>query len=231
MQRTPADDADEDDTLELTPDMEVEEDEGPEDEPEEGESEGEGVSGDEGEEEGPPAFEDEADEEAKGDSRTIRQMRDRLAEQNRELAELRSRAPQAPAELPPKPTLAELDYDEEAFEQRLDAWKDQKRQLEQAEAERNAQVESATREWQRDLESYTRRRDELALPDFEDAAEAVKTRLTLAQQAVIVKAASDAPAFVYALAHSDTRLAELAKLQDPIKLAAAIARMEGAVKV
>lgn len=229
-QRQPDDE--EDDTLELTPDMVA--DEGPDDESEEG---GEGEEEepdkpDEGDEvEGPPAFEDAAETGEEGDNAVIRRMRERVSELNRENAELRRAQPPPSMELPPKPTLAEVDYDEEEFETRLEAWNKRKRQIEDAETERASIAEQANREWQQDLQGYTRRVSELKLADFDDAAEIVKGSLTLPQQAVIVKAASDAPAFVYALAHSDARLAELAKIHDPIKLAAAIARMEGAVKV
>jgi hypothetical protein len=55
--------------------------------------------------------------------------------------------------------------------------------------------------------------------------------LDMVQQAVIVKAAADPALFLYALGKSEAKRAELAKIQDPIKLAAAVARMEGAVKV
>jgi hypothetical protein len=53
----------------------------------------------------------------------------------------------------------------------------------------------------------------------------------MVQQAVIVKAAADPALFLYALGKSEAKRSELAKIQDPIKLAAAVARMEGAVKV
>jgi hypothetical protein len=53
----------------------------------------------------------------------------------------------------------------------------------------------------------------------------------MVQQAVVVKAAVDPALFLYALGKSEAKRSELAKIQDPIKLAAAVARMEGAVKV
>ena len=237
MARNPPDD-DEDDTLELTPDMEVGE---AEDEPEEGDEdegdgepgEGEGEApGEGGEDEGPaqPGFGD--DEAAEGDSSVIRALRERNKQLAREVSEARAAVPAAPQlELPEKPTLADCDYDEDKFEAALTNYHGALRKIEDAKAEQTRQAEDANRDWQRDMDIFTTRRAALALPDFEDSANAVQAHLSLAQQAVIVKAASDSAAFVYALGRSDARLAELAKIQDPIKLAAAIARMEGGIKV
>ena len=238
-QRKPADD-DEDDTLELTPDMET--DDAPEDEPEDEEGEPEGDEAkegeeppaEEGEEEGPPlvGFEDEADQPAEGDNTVIRALRERNKTLAREVQELRINRPAAPPpELPEKPTLADYDYDEEKFEVALTGWHKTKQRIDDAQTEQERLTQEANREWQRDMETYASKRDALNLPDFEDSAETVKNALSLPQQATIIKAAGDAAAFVYALGRSDARLAELAKIHDPIKLAAAVARMEGGIKV
>jgi hypothetical protein len=144
---------------------------------------------------------------------------------------LRRQAPAPELELGPKPTFESCDYDEEELSRQLDAYKDRERKIIDARAVQNQHAEAAQRDWETDLRSYERQRDELKLPDFETAAEVIKSSLTLAQQAVIVKAASRPAAFVYALAKSDARLNELAKIADPIKFAAAIARMEGGIKV
>lgn len=229
------------DILELTPDMQA--DEPPEDEPGEGEDEDEeedeeAEAGEEeedegeGEEETVIGFEDEAGEgDGKADSSVIRRLRERNKELARENTDLRKAAPAPEVELGPKPTLSDVDYDEDKFEAALDSWKDRKRQIEDGKTARDAEAETAEREWRRDLENYETRAKKLAVPDFAEAAEIIASTLTLAQQAVIVKVAQDAPAFVYGLGHSDARLAELAKIQDPIKLAAAVARMEGGLKV
>ena len=242
-QRATADDDDED-TLELTEDMEVG---GPDDEPPDGDEPGDEDAereaedenadneppppADEGEEETLIGFEDDEGE-AEADTPVIRRMRDRLKELNRENAELRRGDMQRQQEeLGPKPTLADSDYDEDKYETALDEWKDRKAAIENQALAAQAQAHALELDWQRDLATYSQKREALGVRDFESAAEVVKSALTLEQQAVIVKAASDAPAFVYGLSRSDARLAELARIRDPIKLAAAIARMEGGLKV
>jgi hypothetical protein len=69
------------------------------------------------------------------------------------------------------------------------------------------------------------------LDDRDDMIDTATSALDMVQQAVVVKAAADPALFLYALGKSEAKRAELAKIQDPIKLAAAVARMEGAVKV
>jgi hypothetical protein len=232
--REPPSDDDEE-ILELTPDMEVDEAEAEdadgEGEPpaEEGEAEAEG----EGEDEGPPqiGFADE-DEPAEGDSSVLRGLRERNRQLSREMAELRASAPAArQLELPEKPTLADCDYDEDKYEAALTDYHDTARKIDNDRAEQTKLAEAVNREWQRDLEAFNSRKAQLALPDYDDSASAVSSALSLAQQAVIIKAASDSAAFTYALGRSDARMNELAKIQDPIKLAAAVARMEGGIKV
>ena len=235
-QRTPADDGD-DDILELTPDMEVEDD-GPEDESEdepedEGAGEEEGAAGEtDGEDDGPPQIGFGDDEPAEGDNSVIRGLRERNKQLARENQEMRS-AQTAPPQLvlPPEPTLADCDYDEDKFKDAVRAYEHTKLKIEGAQADQRRQAEEANREWQRDIENLNSRRTALALPDYEDSANTVAAVLSLPQQAVIVKAAADSAAFIYALGRSDARLAELAKIQDPIKMAAAVARMEGGIKV
>ena len=159
-------------------------------------------------------------------------MRERLKELNRENQELKKGDTQRQVqELGEKPKLADFDYDEDKYDEALDGWKERKRTIEAQASTREAENQRVEREWQQDMQGYASKRDALGVADFEDAAEIVKSALTLPQQATIIKAAGNPAAFVYGLARSDARLAELSKIHDPIKLAAAIARMEGGLKV
>jgi len=229
----PADD--DDDTLELTEEMEAgdaEADEAEGDADEAPANEDDDAEAEAGEEETVVGFDDEPEAGSPDDTPVIRRLRERNRELNRELSEARkSDTQRQEAEIGPKPTLADHDYDEDKYDEALEAWKDRKRRIEEVTTSREAETQRAEREWQRDMEGYQAKRDALGLSDFEDAAEIVKGALSLPQQATIIKAANNPAAFVYGLARSDARLAEVAKIHDPIKLAAAIARMEGGLKV
>ena len=82
-----------------------------------------------------------------------------------------------------------------------------------------------------DLEAYTARKATIGVPDYEEAEATVVAALSLEQQAVALQAANDPAALVVALSRSPAKLAEIAKIDNPWKLSAAIAKLEGSVKV
>jgi hypothetical protein len=98
----------ENETLELTEEVEQQAPEATEDEPEE-----------QGEEEELLVFGDEPEEIAETDNATIRHLRQKLRDAQKKLAET-NRAPQQdePIEVGEKPTLAACDYDEEKIRHR-----------------------------------------------------------------------------------------------------------------
>lgn len=221
---------DEDDTLELTPEMEADDTDQDAEHQDGDDEDGEG-----GEEETVIGFADEGGDDGEGkpdDNATIRTMRQQLKESKARIRELEQTTPAATKiEVGEKPTLAGCNYDEEAYETAVDEWRDRKTQADNAETQAAEQNRAANEAWQTDVAAYNNRKANLGVTDFAEAEDTVSASLSNVQQAVIVKAADDPAAFIYALSKSGTKLAELAKIQDPIKLAAAIARMEGAVKV
>jgi hypothetical protein len=176
------------------------------------------------------AFEGE-EPEAEPENSTVRQMRQALREKDKRIKELEQSSAPKPIEVGEKPTLASCDYDEDKFAEELEAFKDResaaKRQSE-SQAEQNRRANEA---WQQDLSAFEQKKAALALDDRDDMIDTATSALDMVQQAVVVKAAADPALFLYALGKSEAKRAELAKIQDPIKLAAAVARMEGAVKV
>lgn len=228
----------EDETLDLTEQMEAGDQSDPDGEDDDGDSDGErddpDAGDDDGEQETVISFGDDApadDADRPGDSSTIRSLRKELRDAKRRTAELERSTAKPKTELPPKPTLAGCGFDEEEYETKLDAWKADEAAARAGEAEETKRAEAVQADWNRDVASYEAAKTTLGVEDFTDAEDAVKGTLNLVQQAAIVKSASDPAAFIYALGNSETKLAELAKYQDPIKMAAAVARMEGAIKV
>lgn len=232
-----ADRDDEDDTLDLTEDMEVDAADPDEDEGQRGDEDADGESGaevndEDGEEETVVSFgEDEADADQPNDSSVIKRLRSELRDAKKRAASAERAAAKPKVEVGPKPTLADHGYDEDAYEDALDAWKAKKAEADTATEQAEEGQRRAQEAWQRDLTTYEAKKVSLGVADFDDAEETVKTSLNLVQQAVIVKAARDPAALIYALGKSEAKLAELAKFDDPIKMAAAVALMEGSVKV
>lgn len=198
----------------------------------------EGASEDGDEEETFIGFGDEDEEESsEDDTPTIKRLRERnreqtrlLREREREIADLRQSSAK-PVELGPKPTLESCDWDEEKFEASLDEWKAKKADADTQAEKAGEQTRKVMESYSRDLEAYTARKATIGVPDYEDAESAVVAVLSIEQQTVALQAAKDPAALVVALGRSPERLAELAKIDNPWKLAAEIARMEGAVKV
>jgi hypothetical protein len=216
-------DDDQDDTLDLTEDMEVQDDDQSADDT------ADDQSGDDDQER--VTFEDEADADQPDDNSVVRTMRQQLRDKDKRIRELEKTSAPAKIDIGDKPTMESCGFDEDEFESQLDAWKERKSaadRQEQSQVEQDREINEA---WQQDLSTFEQKKGALAFEDRDDAIDTVAASLDLVQQAVIVKAANNAALFYYALSKSPGKLEELRKIKDPVKMAAAVARMEGAVKV
>lgn len=220
-------DDDEDDTLDLTADDELVPD--PDDEQDDDDEAGN--DGDDREGPATVTFGDEDPDDGQADSGTIRQMRQQLRDARRELAAARKVSAPAPVEIGEKPTLEDCGYDTDKFEQELDQWKERKAAADRLLATREEENRKINEAWQQDLAAFEQKKTRLEFEDRDEAIETAASSFDLVQQAVIVKAANDPALLYYALSKSEAKRAELAKINDPIKMAAAVARIEGAVKV
>lgn len=177
------------------------------------------------------------DEEEKTAPKWVKDLRRQTKEQARRIRELEQEAAAkaAPAvkapELGPKPTLDDCDYDAEAFEQKLDEWKDRKRQIEQAAADEQKQKEAQQQEWQGRLTTYAKAKEGLKVRDFDDAESTVLSTLSVTQQGIIVQGADNSALVVYALGKNPAKAKELAGITDAVKFAFAIAKLETQLKV
>ena len=218
-----------DDTLDLTEELETEQ--GDEEEQErQAETEGDEAPEDEDEF---VSFEGEAAP-ASGEAETglVKHLRAQLREKAKEVETLRKSAPvPQPVEVGEKPTLAGCDYDEEAYEANLDQWKARKAQAEeQARTAEQAQKQAAEA-WSAELQGHHEKKAALKFKDVQEAEEVALASLSQVQQAVIVKAASNSAMVVYALGKHPAKLAEISKITDPIKRAVAVSKLEGKLSV
>lgn len=166
------------------------------------------------------------------DSSAIRRLREENRRKDAELRALRANQPQPQViEVGEKPTLQSCDYDEERFETELDGWKD--RTAKKAQAEVAAQRTQAAQQeaWNKELAEVETQKSQLKVKDYDQAAEIVQSTFDLQQQALIVRASVNKARMVYALGKSPAKAAELAKITDPVKFIAEVARMEGKVTV
>lgn len=210
-------------TEEVEPD-EIEAQEG-DDEPEEGETpdddELEISFGDE------PAAETERPD----DSALIKKLREENRRANKELADLRRAAAPPPVELGPRPTLDACDYDEDRFASETEAWIGRKAKADAEAQKQRQQEQAAAQAWQDELADFGRKKQALKARDFDAVQAEVEAGLSQIQQAIIVRAADDSAKVVYAIGKHPGKLADLAKITDPVKFTAAIVKLEGSLKV
>jgi hypothetical protein len=165
------------------------------------------------------------------DSGLVRKLRAEIRERDARLAALSKGEPPKAIEVGEKPTLAAFDYDEDRFETELDAWKDRSAKAEQAGVESRKAKEAVSAAWAEELADFGRKKTALGARDFNAAEEEVVSTLSQTQQAIVVKASENSAQVIYALGRHPAKLATLAAIEDPIKFAVAVSKLEGALKV
>lgn len=184
----------------------------------------------------PVEEEEEAPQAAPQWVKDLRKSQRDLQKENRELkAKLQTTQPkeqEAPA-LGKKPSLSDpdIDYDEEKLSARLDAWYEQKRKHDDAQAAQQRAAEDEKKAWQAKLDTYQGAKEKLKVKDFDDAEEAVLGSLEQNQQAVIVAYAENPALVVYAIGKNPKEMEKLAAIKDPIKFALAMRDLEKNMKV
>ena len=162
----------------------------------------------------------------RAERKRLREQAKELAAQRREIEAEKARLAPPKPKLGPKPTREQFDFDDEKHEQALEVWTRQKLE---AEAEERRAAEAAKREqeeWGQTVNKYREAKKALPVDDFEDAENAVVGALDLVRQNIILAAADKPEALVYALGRDEERLKQVADIKDPIKFAAAIAKLE-----
>lgn len=162
-------------------------------------------------------------------------LRTLLKQKDKELQKLKRAQAQAaqpvvPAipELPPMPRMSDpdIDFNDDIHAERMAAWTLKKQEVEAAKARIAEEQAEQQRAWQAKMSGYEQGKKALALPDFDDAEEAVRGMFSVVQQSVLVKASADPAKLVYALGRVPSQAKELAKITDPIDFTAAVVRLE-----
>lgn len=167
----------------------------------------------------------------------VRELRKSHRESQRENRELKEKLkaveqPETkPVAIGEKPTLEAHDYDTEKYEQELTAWYDRKRKVEKTEAELKAKDEKEQQAWQQQLNSYGEKKSKLKVKDFEDAESVVLETFNQTQQGIVIQGAENPALVIYALGKNPDRVKELASINDPVKFAFAVAKLEKDLKV
>lgn len=178
------------------------------------------------------SFEDDAPEEAVEDTPLIKQLRDLTRDQARRLKEYEKAEQKAkPIELGPKPTYESCGYDEEAYEQALDAWKAQEAKVKAQQGEQRAEQEKTQARGREIVAKYEDRIRALPVKDFNAAQETVRDKIGSDRLGFIVAGADEPEKLVYALAKNPKRLDALAAIDIPARFAFVASKLEKEMKV
>ncbi len=130
------------------------------------------------------------------------------------------------APLGPMPTLEGSDYDSKKYETVLAKWYEQKMDHDRRAAAQRAQQEEAQRGWEAKLETYQTAKKSLKVRDFEFAEDVVQDTLNIVQQGIIVQGTENPALLIYALGKNPKKAQELASIDDPVKFAIAVGKLE-----
>jgi len=216
-------DDDQDDILELD-DPIVEDDQDQGDEPQPDDDEGEEVVG----------FADDVPDAAPADTDLVKHLRQQIRERDKRLSEVQRAAPaEEPIVVGDRPKMADFDYDEERFDEAIDAWDERRRAAEKQEAARNTQKQRQEEEWHKVVRGYADKKAQLRYPDVQHAEETAFAALSPTAQSLIAKHADNPALFIYAAGKSPTKLAELARIDsegDPFAIVKAVTKMEATLQ-
>ena len=164
--------------------------------------------------------------------RQLREERQRLVRENKELQEKLRAKETPPAEVPlgTKPTLEAHDYDADKFELALQDWFERKRAADEKSAKASAEARAKEEAWHARLAEYGEAKTKLKVPDYEEAEERVQGLFDVTQQGVMIAGADNPALLVYALGKHPAQAKELAAIKDPVKFAFAIAKLETQMK-
>lgn len=176
--------------------------------------------------------EPEEDEAAKA-PQWVRDLREKNREQARRIRELEGAQTGEPkaTTLGPRPNRSDFDYDDEAYDAALEQWIADKAASEASDRDREAKEKQQQDAWTGKLSRYGEAKQTLGARDYDDAESVVTDTLSITQQGIIVQGADNAALVTYALGKNPKKAQELAKIDDPIEFAFAVAKLEGSLKV
>lgn len=215
-------DEQDDDILELD-DPIVETDEG-QDENDQPDDEGDEIVG----------FADDPADAPPADTDLVKHLRQQIRERDKRLSEVQRAAPaEEPVVVGDRPKMADFDYDEDRFDEAIDAWDERRRAAEKQQQARTTQQQRQEEEWGKTVRSYADKKAALRYPDVQVAEETAFAALSPTAQALIAKHADNPALFIYAAGKSPTKLAELARIDsegDPFAIVKAVTKMEATLQ-
>lgn len=165
--------------------------------------------------------------------RELRKSHRELQKRNRELeAQVHGATETNPVvTLGAKPSLEQHDYDTDKYEASLADWYERKRSVDDQQAQARQAEQQQADAWQQQLQGYADAKSKLKVKDYDDAEEVAQQTFNVVQQGVMIQGAEDPALVIYALGKNPKKAKELAKIDDPVKFAFAVAKLESQLKI
>lgn len=173
-------------------------------------------------------------EEVKQDSDLVKKLRKEIQERNRELHELRANRQAQPAvadEPLTMPTLESVEWDEEAYQQKLAAYYEQKAAKEKAHAEQEQHKAKLFEAHNQKLAQYRESASKLGVKGFEQAEKVVLAEVPENIQGAILHYADKPEIVVLAAGLNPAIRKQLAEVTDPVALGKLIGSIEAKAKL
>lgn len=173
-------------------------------------------------------------EEVKQDSDLVKKLRKEIQERNRELHELRANRQMQPAvadEPLTMPTLESVEWDEEAYQQKLAAYYEQKAAKEKAHVEQEQQKAKLLEVHNQKLAQYRENASKLGVKGFEQAEKVVLAEVPENIQGAILHYADKPEIVVLAAGLNPAIRKQLAETADPVALGKLIGSIEAKAKL
>jgi len=153
--------------------------------------------------------------------RELRKNYRKVQKEKQELeAQLRATRPtSAPTVTETKPTLEDADYDTELYESRLENWYKKQNERELAQEKRAQSIQAKTKE-------YDKEKAKFDPEEYEDSELMIQSTLSETQQGIIIHGSDNVARLVYELGRLPTELKKLSAIEDPVKFAFAVSRLE-----
>jgi len=168
------------------------------------------------------------------DTDLVKHLRQQIRERDKRLSEVQRAAPvEEPIVVGERPKMADVDYDEDRFEEAIAAWDDRRRAAEKQTQARDTQKQRQEEDWNKVVRNYAEKKAALRFPDAVQAEETAFAALSPSAQALIAKHADNPALFIYAAGKSPTKLAELARIDsegDPFAIVKAVTKMEATLQ-
>ncbi|MES3022751.1 MAG: hypothetical protein V4857_14320 [Pseudomonadota bacterium] len=125
----------------------------------------------------------------------------------------------------------DVDYDKEVFKKKWSEWNARKAAQENRERAAVEAQKAQTDAWQAKLDTHNKAKAEIKVPDYEEAEALAIETLSVTQRGIIVGGADNSALVIYALGKNPAKAKELASINDPVKFAFAVAKLETQLKV